>query len=483
MKNISLTILLTILMLSSASQAQTLPELSDSASQVLNAEQEKLIGQQIMLNVRQQTPFSSDALLQNYIYTLTARLVEHSPRAFGAISPNLALDSAINAFAVPGGYVTINTGLIDHAQSEDELAAVIAHEIGHHSQRHISRSIERSKQFSLPAAAALIGGILLGGQAGTAAILSTQALLGADRLTYSKIFEGEADATGMQILADAGYSTAAMPAFFSQLEKRNRLMGGQLPAFLSTHPVSSDRIADSLSRIKRLKSAPRPLPLNPLDYAHAKTRMQALYATPAEAIIKKLGAQASDPSLNAQAQEIANYGLTLAYIRKGAFENAQTNLDRLTIAQTGDVLIQLTAAELALASGKSVDAIKKYSKLYQQDTQNTVFLRGYAQALLQNKDYAKLIRTLRKSLRRTPEQLWAYKMLALAYGAQGNTLNALYNKVQGLNRSGQYTKALTLLNGQSGVVHSDQSTYLSASIEDLNQQILRAKQRLDDFKL
>ena len=483
MKKITLSIILGFYLLSSTASAQSLPELSDSASLVLNAEQEKMVGQQIMLNVRQRTPFSNDALLQNYIYQLTVQLAKHSPRAFGAISPNLALDSAINAFAVPGGYVTINTGLIENTDSEDELAAVIAHEIGHHSQRHISRSIERSKQFSLPATAALIGGILIGGQVGTAAILSTQAIIGADRLTYSKIFEGEADATGMQILADAGYSTAAMPAFFSQLEKRNRLMGGQLPAFLSTHPVSSDRIADSLSRIQRLKSAPRPPPLHPLDYAHAKIRIQALYASPLDAIINQLSADATDPSTDAQARQIANYGLTLAYIRKGAFEDARSSLNRMTIAQTSNKLIKLTEAELALASGKPATAINIYTELYQQDTNNTVYLRGYAQALIQSKDYAKVIRTLRKSLRRAPEQLWAYEMLAQAYGTQGNTLNALYNKVQGLNRSGQYTKALDLLSGQESVVHSDQSTYLSASIEDLKQQILRAKLRLDDFKL
>ncbi len=463
--------------------AQSLPELSDSAALVLNTEQEQMLGQQVMLNVRRKTPFSNDSLLLNYLDQLSRKLASHSPRSVGKIKSYLAIDSAINAFAVPGGYITLNTGLIENTNSEDELAAVIAHEIGHHSQRHISRSLERSKQLSVPAAAAIIGGILIGGQVGTAAVVSTQAMLGADQLTYSKIFEGEADATGMKILAAAGYATKAMPAFFGALEKQNRLLGGQLPAFLRTHPVSSDRIADSLSRAERLSSAPHPPPLSPLSYAYAKIRIQALYSEPVDHILNEFKTRIAKHQNNPTLAAEALYGQFIAYMRKKEYNKAKSSLARLVEIQPDHPLNQLNQADLALNSGDIQQAVNTYAQLYSAAPDNPVNVQGYARALLQIKDYPTVVRILRKTLRRAPTQIWAYELLAQAYGGQGKTLHALINQAQKLKLTGQYTQALDILKQQETSVHTDQSDYLLASIKDLTRQIEQARLRLDNFKL
>lgn len=480
------SLLLSISLLSSTqSIAQNLPELSDTSALIMNAEQEKMFGKQIMLSVRASSTFSNDVLLIDYFSTLTENIAKHSPRAFGKTIASLAVDPAINAFAVPGGYITINTGLIDNTRSVDELASVIAHEIGHQSQRHISRSIERSKQLTIPATAALIGGLLLGGQAGTAAVLTSQAAVGSDRLANSRTFEREADATGMAMLADAGYDPEAMPAFFGQLEEQSRLYGGIMPEFLSTHPVSSDRIADGMSRAAGLTPAPEiaPIPAGRLDFAHAKIRTQALYGTPIKTVIQTLTLAADNADLDPEARGIARYGLSLALMRNGDYQRAESELTRLLETNPGQPLLMLARAEVKLESGKSIEAEALYESLYQNNKTHPAYIYGYAKSLTLNGHYPTAIRILRKTIRRHPDNLWAYELLAESYAGDDKTMNALFTRAQMFKKVGMYTATINLLNQSTSRAYADTSDYLRASVDDLLRQTERAKQQLDQFKL
>ena len=465
--------------------AQNLPELSDSAALIMNKEQEKMFGKQVMLNVRARSTLSNDVLLLDYFSTLAARLARQSPRDFGTITLSLAIDPAINAFAVPGGYITINTGLIENTRSEAELASVIAHEIGHQSQRHISRSIERSKQLTLPATAAMLGGLLLGGQAGAAAILSARAAVVSDQLSYSRTFEREADATGMRMLAAAGYAPEAMADFFSQLEKQSRLYGGPVMEFLSTHPVSSDRIADGRSRASRLKQSPTPevTAADRLDYEHAEARTLALYDEPAEAVIKTFEHTLNNTELSARTRQIAAYGLTIAYTRKDEYRKSFEMLRQLRLKAPDNPLYRLAEAELALASGDAALAKSMFKQLYASDKSHPAYIKGYSLALINNGDNPAAIRVLRKTIRHRPEFDWAYGILARAYAAEGKILNATFIEAQELEHVGLYTRALSLLKQQQHQSHPDSSEYLSASITSLITEIEEEKRQLDNFDL
>lgn len=478
--------LISLSLLSTAqSVAQDLPELSDTSALIMNAEQEKMFGKQIMLSVRASSTFSNDVLLIDYFSTLTQSIAIHSPRAFGKTITSLAVDPAINAFAVPGGYITINTGLIENTRNVDELASVIAHEIGHQSQRHISRSIERSKQLTIPATAALIGGLLLGGQAGTAAVLTSQAAVGADRLANSRTFEREADATGMAMLADAGYDPEAMPAFFGQLEEQSRLYGGIMPEFLSTHPVSSDRIADGMSRAMGLTPAAEiaPIPADRLDYAHAKIRARALYETPLKSVIQTLALATDDPDLNQKERDIARYGHSIALMRNGEYQRAESELTQLLQDQPGSPLLTLAWAELKLESGKSIEAEALYESLYQSDKHHPAYANGYAKSLALNGQYPAAIRILRKTIRHHPDSLWAYELLAESYAGDDKTMNALFTRAHMFKKIGMYTATINLLNQSTSRAYADTSDYLRASVDDLLRQTERAKHQLDQFKL
>jgi len=471
--------------LSLQAATQGLPELSDTSALIMNADQEKMFGTQVMLGVRASSTFSNDILLIDYFSTLTENIAKHSPRAFGKTTANLAIDPAINAFAVPGGYITINTGLIANTDSVAELASVIAHEIGHQSQRHISRSIERSKQLTIPATAALLGGILLGGQAGAAAVLTSQAVVGADRLAYSRTFEREADATGMAMLADAGYDPEAMPAFFNKLEQQSRLYGGNMPEFLSTHPVSSDRIADGMSRARSLSAAQQitPIPFNRLDFKYAKVRSHALYATPLKTVLLTLHLAVNDPDINQQARDIARYGYSVALMRNGDYQGAELEIMRLLRDHPEHPLLKLALAELKLTSGQSIEAEVLYEALYQSDKQHPAYVYGYAQALGQNGHSPSAIRILRKTIRHQPDNLEAYELLAESYAADDKIMNALFTRAQLFKKIGMYTATIRLLKQSTSRNYADSSDYLQASVNDLLRQTERAKQLLEQFKL
>ncbi len=465
--------------------AQNLPELSDSATLIMNSEQEKMFGKQVMLSVRARSKFSDDVLLLDYFTTLASHIARHSPRDFGRLTVSLAIDPTINAFAVPGGYITINTGLIDSTRNEDELASVIAHEIGHQSQRHITRAIERSKQLTLPATAAMLGGILLGGQAGAAAVISAQGVVAADQLSYSRTFEREADATGMNILAAAGYDPIAMPSFFSQLEKQSRLYGGPVLEFLSTHPVNTDRIADGRSRARRLEPSPDQLiPADDrLDYAHAEARTLALYDEPVANTIKHFEHTLNNTQLDERTQQIAAYGLIIAYIRNDQYAKSVETFRQLRLRAPDNPLYRLAGAELALASTDAILAVNLFEQLYQTDRSHPAYVKGYASALIHNADNEAAIRVLRKSIRHRPELDWTYDMLARAYAADGKILHATFIEAQQLERAGLYRRALILLKQQTSLNHSDSSEYLTASINGLIKQIEEEKRQLDNFDL
>lgn len=482
---IALLLIPSLLISGSKATTQALPELSDTSAQFMNSAQEKIFGKQVMLNIRASSHYSDDVLLLDYFNTLTANIAIHSPRDFGKTTTSLAVNTEINAFAVPGGYISINTGLMDNAHSVDELASVIAHELGHQSQRHIARSIERSKQLTIPTAAAMIGGLLIGGQLGTAALLGSQAAAGADRLAYSRKFEREADTTGMKMLADSGYDPEGMPAFFGQLERRGRLYGGIMPEFLKTHPVTLDRIADARSRAARLTPAPNiaKTPPDRLDFISAKARTRALYSQPLDTVIAELKLASLNEKLSPETRQAASYGLSIAMMRNNDFKGARAVLDALLSEKPQKPIYKLAEAELASKAGNSVKAEQLYQALYDTDKLHPAYSQGYAAALVQNSKYAMATRILRKTLRHSPDTLWAYDSLAQAYAADGKAMNARLTRAQMLKKMGLFARALDILHQTRSGEYADASEYLRARIDDLIKQTEQEKQQMENFKL
>ncbi|GLR63624.1 M48 family metalloprotease [Marinospirillum insulare] len=229
-----------------------LPSLGLSSSYDISLNQEKLLGQGWLRQFRAQSKLYNDPLTQNYVEGLVRRLATWNRNLDMNDFDILLVDQRqLNAFAVPGGVVGVNTGLFTFAPYEDEFVSVLAHELAHISQRHFARRVQASQDIQWKTMAGLLAGILVASQgnadAGIAAIAGTQAAAIQSQLAWSRNYEQEADRIGMETLVAAGYASEAMPAMFAQMQRLTSL-SGRPPEFLLTHPLTESRIADAQSR-------------------------------------------------------------------------------------------------------------------------------------------------------------------------------------------------------------------------------------------
>lgn len=242
------------IVLTNTIHADDIPNIGSPSGQYLSPYEENRWGDSIVRELRKRVALVTDPEINDYISSLGNRLTNtistRTKYRFFVISSN-----EINAFAAPGGVIAINTGLIKNAGTEAELASVIAHEIGHVEQKHIARRIASQEKSSLPQMAALIAGILVATQnpeAGSAIINGSTAAGIQNQLSFSRDNEREADRVGINILSKAGFDPDAMVSFFEILQNKSRIMGQPIE-YLSTHPLTSDRIADAKNLGRSLK--------------------------------------------------------------------------------------------------------------------------------------------------------------------------------------------------------------------------------------
>src|SRR5512134_3004360 len=233
--------------------AQALPELGDAAGATIAPQVERRIGESIVREIRFRHPaYVDDPEVSDYVDGLGRRLLAANPGAQPDFEFFVVRDPTINAFALPGGFVGVHTGLLLAAESESELASVLAHEIAHVTQRHIARMLGQQQQMQLPMLAAIAAAILLGGSrpdlaAGATAAVQAGAVQ--TQLSYSRDFEREADRIGFQALEDAGFDMHAMGSFFEKMQRGMRIADdGSVPGYLRTHPITTERIADAQNR-------------------------------------------------------------------------------------------------------------------------------------------------------------------------------------------------------------------------------------------
>lgn len=238
-----------------------LPSLGTVAGAELSPTDERAIGQQMMNMVRASPSFMTDPEITEYLNTLGYQLVSHAKTYTYNFSFFPIRNKTLNAFAMPGGFIAVHTGTIVSAKNESELAGVLGHEIGHVSQRHIARIFEAQKSnlaltlgsVLLAVLAARAGGSS-GGDAASAIVLGSQAAMIQNQLNYSQDAEREADRIGLQTLSNAGFDPRGMEAFFKRLQFNNRFYESAAPAYLSTHPLTTSRIADMENRTRTMRS-------------------------------------------------------------------------------------------------------------------------------------------------------------------------------------------------------------------------------------
>lgn len=267
-----------------AAQSQ-LPALGESASGDFSPSAERALGDDIMRQIRRDPDYLDDPVLLEDVSTIWRRL-NNAGRQLGEITPEmdaafswepfLVRDRTVNAFALPGGYIGINLGLIAMTTSSDELASVLAHEMSHVTQRHIVRSIGQDRRLSMVAIASMILGVLAASrapQAAEALIVGGQAASVQGQLNFSRDMEREADRVGYGVLTTAGYSPAAMSSMFEKLEQATHLNDDGSYPYLRTHPLTAERIGEAKARMGTASPVVPPDPVHMLLRERARVLM------------------------------------------------------------------------------------------------------------------------------------------------------------------------------------------------------------------
>lgn len=259
-----------------AQMKSDLPRLGSAGGDDLSPIAERRLGEQIMRELRRERAIDDDAEVTQFLNSFGAELISSRSAVGQDVEFFLVKDSSINAFALPGGFIGVHSGLITNAQTESQLAGVLAHEIGHVSQRHIARMLAEEKQTSVLALAGLVLAALAARSSPDAALgLATlgQSVAMRQMLGFSRDAEREADRIGLETLSAAGFDPNGMVEFFSRLRSANMIRESNVPAYFRTHPLDSERIADMQNRLRDLRYRQRP---DGLTFRLARAKLKAL---------------------------------------------------------------------------------------------------------------------------------------------------------------------------------------------------------------
>ncbi|MGH8745795.1 MAG: M48 family metallopeptidase, partial [Burkholderiales bacterium] len=330
-------------------QNLNLPDLGGVADIALSPQAERRLGESIMRDIRRDPDYVEDPEISDYLNTLGDKLVNALPGANQDFEFFAVRDPTINAFALPGGFVGVNTGLIRIADNESELASVLAHEITHVTQRHIARLLSQEQQMQLPTMAALVAAILLGnsrpdlaaGAAAAAGAGNVQA-----QIRYTRGFEEEADRIGFQRLVAAGFDPQGMPDFFKKLQRYTQFSDdGSIPTYLRDHPVTTERIADAENRAAHV---PYHQHADSVEFGLVRAKLRAQSGDAGDQVTYFRDAL-RDRRYASEAA--ARYGLTVALLRAGQAAQAAAQLAALRGLHVASAMIEGLAARVRQAQG------------------------------------------------------------------------------------------------------------------------------------
>ncbi|MFV0478793.1 MAG: M48 family metalloprotease [Parahaliea sp.] len=428
-----------------ATEELKLPNLGEASTSMFSAEYEHQLGRTWLRMFRAQAPTIDDPLLFDYLESLIYRLVTHSQLQDRRVELVIVDNPNINAFAVPGGVIGVHNGLLIYAQTEDELATVLAHEIAHLSQRHFSRRVEFQKsQRPLNLAAMLTGFVLLattGGEAGMAALSAAQAAAYDASLRYSRSNEAEADRIGMQTLIDADMDPHAAPAMFERMLQATRYTGAdRIPEFLRSHPLSESRIADTRNRARQY---PKQTPHMSLDYQLMRARAaNQLAKSPEEAIQRFRGELEGNP----RSEEASHYGLVLALTHAGRINEASLELDGIWSKNPERLEYIIADAEIDISRNQPDKAVSKLAQRLKRSPGNHPLTMTYAKALMRNQQahVAEEVLLAQSKHKANDPALWY--LLAEVQGLSGNIIGLHQSRAEYFILNGLLDSAETQLN-------------------------------------
>ena len=418
------------------------PSFGDDGDLTLGAE--RRMGDSIARQILRDPDYIDDPLLEEYVEGIWQSLLT-AARTKGELSPEMyerfawrvmmGRDRTVNAFALPGGYFGVHLGLIGIVNTRDELASVLAHELTHVTQRHISRSIaQQGRQLPVMIAAMVLGALAArkNPDAGSAVVAGSQAMAIQNQLNYSRDMEREADRIGYTLMQPAGFAPQGFVGMFNLLDKSARLSDSGSYPYLRSHPLTTERIGDMQARVQSNFSS-KVEPAGSFEHALMAARARVL-SEPGVDVLRlwaaepQKGGASGFASFTPQRQAAALYAAALASSKLRESDRAKTYVSRLKTLVAGDFpalrVSNLLAAELALAAGDAGPALLL-------DTSTTgsgrlqrpeLFIAAKAQTTHQKADAAS--QNLRAWVAAHPQDAAAWQLLASAYTAMGQALRA-----------------------------------------------------------
>lgn len=390
--------------------AAALPSLGDATG--AGAGDEYRLGRAWLREFRGHVNQWRDPITGDYIDSLVSRLVPESQ--LGEVKPlvTLVASRSLNAFAVPGGVIGINTGLFLYAPDQDAFASVIAHELGHLSQHHFAREMARSERSQLPTMAAMLAGMVIaagsgGASLGMATVAGTQAATLQSRLSYSRRYEQEADRVGLRAMARSGFDPMAMPRMFATLQQLASMQGDTPPEFLLSHPVSQSRLSDTTSLAQQYAGGKVTASGPEYDMIRARV-MLAMDMRDPQAVRSRLQQDDADPLA-------LDYLSALTASVEDDHERALAAFDRLAERLPGSLIVSASAADAALDANRREEAIHRSDRILRLTPGYYPARMIRAEALL-SVDPTRAFRELRELAGAYPEHPDVWNLLAEAAG-------------------------------------------------------------------
>jgi predicted Zn-dependent protease len=473
--------------ISSNKTTNELPDLGEASQATISPYEERQIGLEIMSEIRADSSYIDDAEIAGYLTDLGYKLISASDEA----QPDQAFeffalrDSSINAFALPGGFMGFNSGLILTAQSESELAGVMAHEISHVTQKHLARMISGQKYSLLTSLASIALAILASrasSEAGPAVMAATQAIAIQSQLNFTRANEKEADRIGLAVLVRAGFNPAGMATFFGRLQRAGRFQENGAPSYLRTHPLTYERIADIEDRIQHLPYRQVP---DSIEFQLVRAKLRASEGKTSEAV-KYFESNLQEKRYSNETVE--RYGLISALLRERNNSRANEELTLLyesphydTMSKIQDnhllgnvirverkvlyssAMIETLAARVKLSIGQYSEALRIYKAALQIYPQHRALIYNYASALLYESNQKEALKFIRQQLRFTPNDIRLYKLQAQAYEADGNNMLQHQALAEAYIRQGDLPRAIDQL--ETALKSKDGNFYEISSAE------------------
>ena len=421
-----------------------LPGMGDGGEMTVSAERQ--LGDRIGRELYRDNAYIDDPVLQEYVGAIFQKLLV-AARTRGELSPEmedrfawrvvLMRDRDINAFALPGGYMGINLGLIAVVGSRDELATVMGHELSHITQRHIARMLDKqSRQTPWMLAGMILGAIAAsrsgrsGGDLGSAMIMGTQAYAMNSQLSFSRDMEREADRVGFGVMTQAGYAPQGAAAMFEKLQYASRLNDNGSYPYLRSHPLTSERIADMQSRAHFTPGADTPLPLV-MDHAMISARARVLARGGVDQLrlwVDAAGTSEFEKSAPAQ-QAGTLYAAALSAAQLRDSDQARALAARLVTRTAGDAsasrLARLLSAEVELSAGTPARATPWIDIKAKERPEQFEAAQWAVASRQPPAQQAPIVQGLRDRVARDSRDAGAWRLLASLFNAQNEPLRAL----------------------------------------------------------